>query len=321
MTLHPARAAEFTVHLRIPDRTESELYRAVPDTAGTFTLRVNGEEQKAKTARGYAAVTRRWKDGDRIELELPLPVQRVYCDPRVQANRGRVALQRGPLVYNVEDIDHPQSVKSLVLNPDLPLRTAWKDGLLGGVMTIEGDGITAVPNHVRLNRGGWSQVWLTEDPAEVARATPAPPALVPGWDTIQKRTVDSVVIGDDDSEQEHALQGQRSSSGEAFEHVWRHASGGGWFSYRMNVAPEGPQSLHCVYWGGDRGPRVFDLLVDGEKIATQTLDRNKPNEFFAVEYPIPAALTAGKQHVTVRIQAQPGNTAGGLFDCRILKAK
>jgi len=59
--------------------------------------------------------------------------------------------------------------------------------------------------------------------------------------------------------------------------------------------------------------------VDGEKIATQTLNRNKPDEFFAVEYPIPEKLTAGKQQVTVTFQAHPGNIAGGLFDLRMLR--
>jgi DUF1680 family protein len=318
VTLHPANAAEFTVKLRIPDRTESELYRAVPDVAGEFTLSVNGEAQSVKAANGYASLTREWKDGDRIELELPMPVQRVYCDGRVQANRGKVALQRGPLVYSFEDKDHPQSVRSLVLRPDVPLKTTRRDDLLGGVTVIEGPGLTAVPNHTRLNRGGWSQVWLTEDPAEVAKNLPKPPQLVAGFAEIQKRTVDWVRIGDEASEHQHALQAEKSAAGEAFGHAWRHAGGGGWFSYRMKTATEGRQSVYCAYWGGDAGNRVFDILVDGKKIATQKLERNKPNEFFATEYPIPEDLTTGKTAVTIRFQAHPGATAGGVFDCRML---
>lgn len=85
-------------------------------------------------------------------------------------NRGKVALQRGPLVYNVEDADHPLPVKSLVLEPAAVLTAKWNDSLLGGVMAIEGPGVAAVPNHVRLNRGGRSQVWLTENPAKVAES-------------------------------------------------------------------------------------------------------------------------------------------------------
>lgn len=319
VTLHPAGEAEFTVHVRIPDRTESDLYRAVPD-AGAFTLSVNGEAQDVKPVRGYAALKRRWKTGDRIELELPLPVQRVYCDERVTANRGKVALQRGPVVYNLEDVDHAQPVKALVLKPELPLQAVRKDNLLGGVTVLEGAGVTAVPNYARLNRGGWSQVWLTEDPAVVARNLPKPPELLPGFAAIQKRTVDFVKIGDVDAEKEHGLEGDQTGHGEAFDHAWRHATGGGWFSYRLKVAPEGRQALHCVYWGSDGGNRVFDILVDGEKIATQKLERNRPNAFFPVEYPVPEKLIAGKQQVTVRFQAHPGGIAGGVFDCRMVRS-
>ena len=320
ITLHPSKPAEFSVMLRIPDRTESDLYRAVPDVAGKFKLSVNGATQDVKITKGYVALTQAWKDGDRIELDLPMPVQRVYCDERVKANCGKVALQRGPIVFNVENVDHPQSVKSLVLKPEATLTATWQDKLLGGVMTIEGPGITAVPNPVRLNRGGWSQVWLTEDPAEVAKNLPKPPQLVAGFAEIEKRTVDWVRIGDDGSENEHALQGEKSAAGEAFEHAWRHAGGGGWFSYRMKIATEGRQSVYCAYWGGDAGNRVFDILVDGKRIATQKLERKVPNKFFGVEYPIPPDLTTGKSAVTLRFQAHPGATAGGVFDCRILGA-
>jgi DUF1680 family protein len=321
VTLNPATATDFTLRLRIPNRTESELYSATPSLAGRFTVRVNGEPQSLHIDRGYVALRRTWKAGDRVELSLPMDVQRVHCEQRVVTNRGRVALQRGPIVYNVEDVDQSQPVKSLILKPDLPLKATWKEDLLGGVMVIEGPGIMAIPNYARLNRGGASQVWLVEDPDEVARNKPVPAEMVPGYAGVQKRTVDSVLIGDEASEKQHAMEGTRTDHGEAFGYPWRHAGGGGWFSYRMKVAPEGAQAVYCVYWGSDGGKRVFDILVDGEKIATQKLDESKPNVFFGVEYPIPAKLTAGKQQVTVKFQAQPGCTAGGTFDCRIVSGK
>jgi DUF1680 family protein len=192
VTLHPAQPSEFTLKLRIPDRTESDLYSATPDLSGKFTLRVNGQPQSPKIERGYVALRRTWKAGDRVELSLPMEVQRVHCDARVLANRGRVALQRGPLVYNVEDVDNKQAAASLVLKPDLPLKAVWMDGLLGGVMAIEGLGITAVPNFARLNRGGASQVWLVENPAEVVKPLPKPGAPWPVNTAIQQRTSDFV---------------------------------------------------------------------------------------------------------------------------------
>ena len=77
--------------------------------------------------------------------------------------------------------------------------------------------------------------------------------------------------------------------------------------------------LVCTYWGSDAGRREFDILVAGENIATQKLEHNKPGEFFDVEYPIPAKLTAGKRSVIVKFQAQPHAIAGGVFGCRIMR--
>jgi len=79
--------------------------------------------------------------------------------------------------------------------------------------------------------------------------------------------------------------------------------------------------LLVTYWGSDVGARVFDILVDGTPVATQKLDRNQPNRFFDQLYPIPPQLTKGKQKVTVRFQAHPGNIAGGVFDLRMLRAQ
>ena len=159
VTLQPARAAAFTLKLRIPDRTESELYSATPDLGGRFTVRVNGQAQSPKIEQGYIAIRREWKDGDRIELSLPMEIQRVKTDPRVAANVGRVALQYGPLVYNVESVDLPvgKNLDTLALAADGPLRAEWDEDLLGGVLAIRGafaDGtpFQAIPNYARLNR-------------------------------------------------------------------------------------------------------------------------------------------------------------------------
>lgn len=171
VTLHPAAPCAFTLALRIPDRTESDLYKADPDLAGRLTVKVNGEAQALNVAQGYARMSRTWQDGDLVELSLPLEVQRVHCDERVAANRGRVAVQRGPLVYTFESEDHAKSIKQAVLKPDVELKPVWKPGLLGGVTVLEGGGFTAVPNYARLNRGGSSQVWMLEDLAKAGQDT------------------------------------------------------------------------------------------------------------------------------------------------------
>jgi hypothetical protein len=104
--------------------------------------------------KGYAVITRSWKAGDRIEAVLPLKVQRVRADEKIEADRNRVALRYGPLIYNIEQVD--QDITK-ALSPDSPLTTEWRGDLLGGVMVIKGkfaDGspMLAIPNYARTNR-------------------------------------------------------------------------------------------------------------------------------------------------------------------------
>ena len=78
-------------------------------------------------------------------------------------------------------------------------------------------------------------------------------------------------------------------------------------------------SLVTSYWGSETGPRKFDILVDGTKIGSQSLQNDKPGEFFDVTYPIPEALTRGKNKIRIRFEAQPANIAGGFYGLRTIK--
>jgi len=135
-----------------------------------------------------------------------------------------------------------------------------------------------------------------------------------------ERLIDQVAIGEKAAESKHNLQGSQSQAGAHGGKSWRDARRGGWFSYDLKVLPDRPVTLMCTFWGSDAG-RTFDVLVEGEKIATQTLNRNKPGRFFDVEYEVPAELSRGKDKVTVKFQAPPGGVAGGVFGCTILRRK
>lgn len=329
--LDPQKPVAFSLRIRIPNRTESRLYTAEPDLDGRHIIKVNGDSVTAPVENGYALLKRTWQSGDVVELDLPMDIQRIHCDERARANLGRVALIRGPLVYNVEDADHDHPVRDLILPQDVPLTAVWKPDLLGGVTVIEGRAkvrsgesdepvrLVAVPNYARLNRGGWSQVWITEDPSKTVEPEPDPEEVVKPIvrRELDKRTVDRVVIGDETSEKAHKMRGERTAAG-VFQNLrWRHA-GNGWFSYELSVKPEKENSLFCTYWGSDGGNRRFRLMVDGRALAQQILDRNRPGEFFDVEYALPEDLIRGKAKITVKLEAEEGAIAGGVFDLRIV---
>ncbi len=167
ITVNPRRARRFAVGIRMPDRDVSELYAAAPNCDGMTSISVNGSAIKPAVENRYAVITRRWKAGDRIDLKLPMKVQRVKADDRIAATAGQVALRYGPLIYSAESVD--QNLDN-VLKPDSGLTTEFRDDLLGGVMVIKGtwaDGseFTAIPNYARNNRGSGdagSSVWLKD---------------------------------------------------------------------------------------------------------------------------------------------------------------
>jgi hypothetical protein len=132
------------------------------------------------------------------------------------------------------------------------------------------------------------------------------------------RTVDEVTFGEQQPEQDHGIQSERSRTGRRGSRPWRDAASGGFFSVRMKVRPG--VVLRCTYWGGDTG-RKFDVVIDGKVIATQTLSGDHPDQFFDIDYPLPAELLAGKESVTVAFRPHQESTAGGVFVCRTLTAE
>jgi uncharacterized protein len=107
ITVNPKQAKKFSVYVRVPDRKTSELYTGTPEVKGLKSFAVNGTSGHPKIENGYAVVTRDWKAGDKIELELPMEVQRIKSDEKIVTNKGLVALRYGPLIYNVERADQP----------------------------------------------------------------------------------------------------------------------------------------------------------------------------------------------------------------------
>jgi len=165
ITVNPSAAKTFSVKVRVPNRSPSGLYTSTPKCEGLTSLSVNGASISPVLDKGYAAISRTWRTGDRIDLVLPISVQRVKASNKVAADVGRVALRYGPLVYNIESVD--QEV-DLVLGPNSALSTEWNGNLLGGVMVIQGvftNGKTmmAIPNYARNNRGGRSLVWMKDE--------------------------------------------------------------------------------------------------------------------------------------------------------------
>jgi DUF1680 family protein len=140
----PDKPARFTIHIRIPGWSAGEvmpggLYRFMDDRRDPIVLTVNGQRVDLELSRGFARIRRKWNREDVIEPNLPMPVRRVLADSRVRDDEGRVALERGPLVYCAEWPDNGGRALNLVVPDDTPLTSEFRTDLLNGIEVITGN--------------------------------------------------------------------------------------------------------------------------------------------------------------------------------------
>jgi DUF1680 family protein len=173
ISINPEKEKEFPVYIRIPgwvrnEPVPSDLYSFLDPLEAQFSLSVNSVEVEKDIVKGYVRIHRKWQKGDMIELDLPMSVQRVIANDKVEDNQGKVALQRGPFVYCFEEVDNGKNIKDLALADGMEFSTRFRSDLLGEVIVIDGndpDGsasVTAVPYYAWSHRGiGEMAVWLS----------------------------------------------------------------------------------------------------------------------------------------------------------------
>ncbi|MCY3022130.1 MAG: glycoside hydrolase family 127 protein [Planctomycetota bacterium] len=322
ITMEPQQPAALEICLRIPGWCDG------------VTLKVNGQavEQPAKE-KGYARLKRDWKSGDTIELTLPMPVKRVYADPNVKADIGRVALKRGPIVYCLEGVDNDGRVRHLCLPKDAALAAEERPDLLGGVAVVKGKalavsrkasapeldkqetGFLAVPYYAWDNRTpGQMIVWLAEDPA-VAELL-APPTLAG-----QATSTASHVHAADAVEALNDGVVPASSGDLAVPRFtwWDHKGTAEWVQYDFKAAKK--CSTVEVYWFDDTGkgqcrvPKSCKLLYkdgnDWKPVENAGEFGTKVDIFNRVTFK--PVETIG---LRIEVQLQPG-FSGGILEWRV----
>lgn len=182
--IDPEKKSNFKLRIRIPGWAQNvpapgDTYQFLNPSVVSVSLMVNGKEASYEMENGYAVISRDWKKGDIVKLNLPMEAKRIVAKEEVKANLGRVALQRGPLVYCVEHVDNDGNAFNLIIPDNAKLESQEQPDLLGGVVTLtaevpvvkptaDGMGIetvreriTLIPYYTWCNRGsGPMQVWI-----------------------------------------------------------------------------------------------------------------------------------------------------------------
>ncbi|MDW8167184.1 MAG: glycoside hydrolase family 127 protein [Acidobacteriota bacterium] len=323
LIIHVERPVRFALRIRYPGWAVS----------GAHVL-VNGRRESVTAAPGsYITLEREWREGDTVEVQFPmsLRMEAMPDDPTM------IALLYGPIVL-AGDLGTEGLVESERYGPSAPrigrvrpvevpvfVTTEVKDVLAkvkpvaGTPLTFRTDGlgqprdVTLAPFY-KLHDRRYTVYWKVYTPAEWERRKAEIAAREARRREIERLTVDAVNLNDPQSEQAHRFQGENTNEGYFEGRRWR-AARNGWFSYELKVAPDRPVLLVCTYRGSEGPPRVFDIFVEGEKIATERLEIH-PTELFDKEYPIPERLTRGKERIVVKFQAHPNAIAGAVFDVR-----
>ncbi len=261
----PAREADFTLCVRVPGwamnrPVPSDLYAYTEEAAGAPALKLNSEPVEFKVEKGYALVSRTWKAGDFVELSLPMPVRRVAANEAVEEDRGRVAVERGPLVYCAEGPDNGGRVSNLVLADGTVLTTEARPDLLNGVVVIKGEAealsekagkvisekksVTLIPYYAWANRGkGEMTVWLARDPAK-ARVAREPGLSAKATVTASERAVNLRRANDQ-------FEPEGSDDAASYMHWWPKKGTSEWIDYTFDAPVRVSES--SVYWFDDTG--------------------------------------------------------------------
>jgi len=288
-----------------------------------FTVMLNGKEaDDTGKVEGYVTIDREWKSGDTVEVEMPFCLR----TESMPDNPNRIAIFDGPILLagNVGAVDSQTPVPAFVTD-GRPV-VDWVKPVAGKPLSYRTQGVGR-PVDVELKpffatydqrhsvywelftEAGW-KVREQEYRAEQQRLK-----------ELEANSADLFQIGEMQAERDHNVQSEKSGPAEFNGRKLRHAWDGGWFSFEVAVATNAPTDLIITYWGSETGQRTFDVLVEGEKVATTSLRQDRPEQFWDKVYPLPDSLTTGKRNVTVKFQAHPGNFAGGVFGVRSMKRK
>lgn len=327
---------EFTI-TAAPAATLALKIRCPAWVTAPLSFQLNGQALAVASQPGqFAEISRVWKKGDRLRVTIPMGVH----TETLERDANKIAFLYGPVVL-AGDLgpapetktfpyakDQGDNFRAATANVPALVRPETSD-LAASLQRVPGEALafrTARPSEVTLrpltdipyNR--YNVYWDVVSSRDWENREAALRAEADRRRAEEARIVDELSPGEQQSEVDHRLSADKSKTGDFNDRKWRSADGGGFFEFQMKVLRDTPQILRCTYWGGDTGARKFDILVNGQPLATQQLNLNQPGKFFTVEYPLPPEALAGKTTVLIRFQPQPGNIAGGLFGCVVLKA-
>ncbi|WP_290799014.1 glycoside hydrolase family 127 protein [Flavihumibacter sp. UBA7668] len=285
LQLNQAPANAFSLHLRIPGWAKQEavpgsLYAFMDTQRKPIRLLLNGKALDYTMEKGYAVIKRTWKKGDRLQLELPLEIEKVIANQQVKDDQNRFALQRGPIVYCIEGVDNKDNAaNNIVVDRSAAITAKYEPQLLNGVMVLTAKGsstkrqvnsktllrseqtVKAIPYYSWNNRGpGEMQVWI---PYAESAALPMPAPTIASKSKVSSSQNNSRMLRGLNDQYEPSSSQDRNS---IYLHWWPKENTTEWVQY--NFDKEYSISSSSFYWfddgpfGGCRIPQSYTLQYE-----------------------------------------------------------
>ncbi|HPS13341.1 MAG TPA: glycoside hydrolase family 127 protein, partial [Prolixibacteraceae bacterium] len=315
LTIECSQPEKFLLKVRYPSWAQKGM-----------SVLVNGKKRNLDAQPGsFVIVGEKWENGDKVEIKLPFSL-RLESMPD---NASRVAVFYGPLVLagdlgpEMGDSTHDPMYVPIIMTKDQNPEN-WIVPVTGEVNTFKTSNVgkprdvVLKPFYQYYNRD-YSIYWDMYSAEEWSNYQTQYQAEQAKRKELESRTIDVFRMGEMQPERDHQFRDDKSWVGEHKTKKFREVERNGSMSFRMNVLKDKPVSLVLEYWGGFSGMKTFDILVEGQVIATQDLDKITGSKFVYVTYDLPDELIQNKKAIEVKIVPKKGHRAGPVFTAMTIK--
>jgi DUF1680 family protein len=285
-----------------------------------ITVKVNGSKQSLSTGPGsFITLERKWKKGDRIEVDIPLPLYTVAMPD----NADRQALFYGPAL--LAGVFGTQERKL----GDIPVFVSEEKSITNYVKPVSGQALTFTtlaaggPDNVSLipfykvHDQYQTVYWDVYSPAEWKAAEDKRREEVERIAALDKKTLDYIVLGEMQPERDHNLEGRETRAGEGYQRKYRYAYENGWFAFDMKCGYDAATQLVLTYRGGDTRKYTFEIVI-GDWVKSLSLT-DETNGFVEHLIDLPEEVTKNKEKIRITFRAGETSRVTNLYNCRLIK--
>lgn len=307
--------------------------------AKDFVVKCNGRKiNTVSPSSSYMAINREWKNGDKVEVSLPMKTHTEQL-PNVPQY---IAIMHGPIVLGAktgtENLDglvaddnrwgHIAHGKLLPVSK-APVIVGERAHIATKLIPVKGKPLHFTTKNLfnnqeysnlelrpffQIHDARYMMYWLSLSENEYKRTADSLAVIEKAKLALDARTLDAIVPGEQQPEADHKVKMEKTNSALFKDAYFREVQSGGYLSYQLFPRKESNLKLLVRYWGNDWGKRSFKIYIDDVLIINENIvGKWNKQEFVDVEYPLTDTLTVGKEQITIKFEPESGNSAGGLF--------